>query len=165
VLVIEPAPSFAQRSAGSLIDVGAADGGDAKLLTLGVGHAEKPGQPIGSALLTHVVGLLQYRYGLGLSEGATHALGCQLQRADRITNILVVVPAPSDKPSPQVLGVCGANMQRVPLDLATANSGQAEGTSLAALRLHAVARAFAYAMLRERTQLSTSREGSIGGVY
>jgi hypothetical protein len=138
---------FAQQSACSSTDVGAADGRDAKPLTLGVGDAEEPSQPVCIALLVHFVGPLQYRCGLGLGQSAAHALGGQLQRADRIMNIFVVVPNPGAEPAPKVIGICSGDATRMPFDLAAPDSGQVESASPAASRLHAALCALAQAML------------------
>src|SRR5262249_2460643 len=132
----------------------------------GASHTpQKSGQPVCGALLTHTISPLQDCLGFGLGDAAAHPFSRELQRPRAITSILLIVPAPCDEPSPKVFGVCSTNVQRVPFNLTAPNGRQTEGTSLAALRFHAAVLAFAYAMLRERTQLRTSREGSIAGTY
>jgi hypothetical protein len=70
--------AFPHKTASAPTDIDAADGGDAEPLTLGIGHAEEPGQAIGGSALRHVVGLFQYRYGLVFGDRSTHAVQRQL---------------------------------------------------------------------------------------
>jgi hypothetical protein len=147
------------------VNVDAADRSDGERRAAAIRESQKPGHPVGGTLLAHTFCPFQDCLGFGLSDAAAHPLGCELQRTSAITNVSIIVPNPGDEPSPKVFGICGANVQRVPLNLTAPNGRQIEGTSLAALRLHAAALRLAKAMFRERTQLKTSREGSIGGEY
>src|SRR5262249_48190671 len=94
--------------------VDAADGGYGELLTLGVSHAEKLAQLVGSAAPGQSVGRFQNSLCAGLGEATAHAFGGQDQCASRITAVLFVVPSPRADPSPEVLCVRRPNIARVP---------------------------------------------------